>query len=284
MTLRLPATAVGIGLRRPHLAELAALPDPPVDFFELAPENWIGVGGAPGRLLAALLERRPVALHGLSLSLAGPDPLDRELLARSREFADRHRAALHSDHLAATSVEGQLYELLPVPFAEATVRHAAARIAAAQDCLGRRIAVENISYYLGLGGELSELEFLRAVLEEADCELLLDLNNVHVNAANHGYDPYAFIAGLPAERIAGYHLAGHFREGAGLLIDTHGAPVPEPVWTLFAWTVARVGPRPTVIERDFNLPPPATLFAEAARARSILLEAEAAPSAESAGA
>lgn len=275
MRAALPATAVGIGLRRPHLSALLALSEGGPDFLELAPENWIGVGGRYGRALGILAERYPLAGHGLSLSLGGPDPLDRELLADLREFLHARAVALYSEHLAATSVDGaQLYDLMPLPFSEEAARHAAARIGAVQDALGRRIAIENISYYAPLGGPLGEAEFLAAVLAEADCDLLLDVNNVYVNSINHGGDPRAFIARLPAERVAYYHLAGHDRHSPELLVDTHGAPVPEPVWDLFEWTCRRLGPRPTVIERDFRLPPLAELLAEAARARAILEEAE----------
>jgi uncharacterized protein (UPF0276 family) len=271
MRAALPATAVGIGLRRPHLSALLALSEGGPDFLELAPENWIGVGGRYGRALGILAERYPLVGHGLSLSLGGPDPLDRELLADLREFLRARTVALYSEHLAATSVDGaQLYDLMPLPFSEEAARHAAARIRAVQDALGRRIAIENISYYAQLGGPLGEDEFLAAVLAEADCDLLLDVNNVYVNSVNHGGDPRAFIARLPAERVAYYHLAGHDRHSPQLLVDTHGAPVPEPVWDLFEWTCRRLGPRPTVIERDFRLPPLEELLAEAARARAIL--------------
>ncbi len=274
MRAALPATAVGIGLRRPHLPALLDLSGEVPDFLELAPENWIGVGGRWGRGLKALGERFPIVAHGLSLSLGGPDPLDQALLRDLRDFLEAHSVRLYSEHLAATAAEGaQLYDLMPLPFSEEAVAHAADRIAAVQDVLGRRIAIENISYYASLGGELSELEFLRAVLAEADCDLLLDVNNVLVNSVNHGYDPRAFIAALPAERVAYYHLAGHFREADDLLVDTHGAPVPEPVWSLFAWTCRRIGPRPTVIERDFRLPPLPELLREASRARAILEDA-----------
>lgn len=271
MRAALPATAVGIGLRRPHLSSLLALSEGGPDFLELAPENWIGVGGRWGRGLAALGERYPLVCHGLSLSLGGPDPLDSTLLAAVGGFLQEHDVRLYSEHLAATSAEGaQLYDLMPLPFTAEVVAHTAARIRAVQDALGRRIAIENISYYGALSGELSEAAFLSAVLAEADCDLLLDVNNVYVNSINHGYDPRAFIAALPAERVVYYHLAGHYRQAENLLVDTHGAAVPEPVWALFEWTCETIGPRPTVIERDFHLPPLSDLLAEAARARSIL--------------
>ena len=169
-----------------------------VDFFEIAPENWIGVGGALGRTLRAFTESHPFVCHGLSLSLGGPAPLDETLLVRIRRFMDAHGISRYSEHLSWCADDGHLYDLLPIPFTGEAVRHVAARIRQAQDILGRRIAVENSSYYAAPGAEMSELDFIRAVLEEADCELLLDVNNIHVNSVNHGYDAGAFLDAMPA--------------------------------------------------------------------------------------
>jgi len=259
----------GLGLRRALLPELLAMPAAAVDFLECAPDNWIGVGGAYGDGLAQLAERFPLACHGLSLSLGGPGPLDLELLRRTRQFLDRHRVGLFSEHLSYCADDGQLYDLLPLPFTDEAVRHVAARIRQAQDVLGRRIAVENISYYAAPYQALSEIEFLRAVLAEADCDLLLDVNNLVVNACNHGYDAADFLARVPAERVACIHVAGHYDEAPDLKIDTHGASVQPPVWNLLEQAYAHCGVVPTLLERDFNLPPLAELLAEVEHIRTL---------------
>lgn len=270
MSPRFPLEGSGLGLRRALLGPLQDLPAPPaVDFFEIAPENWIGVGGQPGRALRALTERHPFVCHGLSLSLGGPAPLDEDLLHRVRDFLDAHRVRCYSEHLSYCTDDAQLYDLMPIPFTEAAVHRVAARIRRAQDIVGRRIAVENVSYYAIPGAEMSELEFVNAVLAEADCDLLLDVNNVYVNSINHGYDPDAYIAGLPLERVAYLHVAGHYVEAPDLIVDTHGAAVADPVWALLDRTYRRLGPVPTLLERDFNFPPLAELLDEVARVRAL---------------
>ncbi len=261
--LRAPATAsAGLGLRRSLLDALKAAPAGAFDFLECAPDNWIGVGGRLGDALAELSQRHPLTCHGLSLSLGGPAALDVAFLRRTRDFLDQHRVALYSEHLSWCSDDGHLYELLPLPFTDEAVRHVAARIRQAQDILGRRIAVENASYYAVPAADMDEASFITAVLEEADCDLLLDINNVHVNAINHGYDAQAFLARLPSQRIASYHVAGHHDEADGLKIDTHGMPVKPDVWQLLATSHALHGVRPTLLERDFNFPPLPELLQE----------------------
>lgn len=262
MTLPLPSNAAGLGLRRGLIDELLAMPAGAIDFLEVSPDNWIGVGGAHGAALRRLSERHPLTCHGLSLSLGGPDPLDRTLLAQTRAFLDLHQVQLYSEHLSYCAAGGHVYDLLPLPFTAEAVHHIAGRIAQVQDMLGRRIAVENISYYAVAGADMSEIDFINAVLAEADCDLLLDVNNVYVNACNHGYDADTFIAGLPAERIVCLHVAGHLDEAPDLKIDTHGSAVIDPVWELLARTYARIGARPTLLERDFNFPPYAELQGE----------------------
>jgi len=251
----LPAAATGLGLRRALLQTLRDAPAGDLDFLECAPENWIGVGGPAGDVLADLAQRYPLSCHGLSLSLGSTAPLDTHLLEQVGRFLDQHRVPLYSEHLSYCSDDGHLYDLLPIPFTDEAVHHTAARIARVQDLLGRRIAVENVSYYLAPEPAMDELAFTNAVLAEADCDLLLDVNNVYVNACNHGYDADAFIAGLPAERIVCLHVAGHLDEAEDLKIDTHGSAVIDPVWDLLARTYARLGARPTLLERDFNFPP-----------------------------
>ncbi|NCT67985.1 MAG: DUF692 domain-containing protein [Rhodanobacteraceae bacterium] len=264
----------GLGLRRALLGPLQARADADgddarIDFFEIAPENWIGVGGRLGRALRELTERHAFVCHGLSLSLGGPAPLDATLLAQVRRLLDAHGIALYSEHLSWCTDDGHLYDLLPIPFTAEAVRHVAARVRQAQDLLGRRIAVENVSYYAAPGQQMREIDFLNAVLAEADCDLLLDINNVHVNSINHGYDAHAFVDALPGERIAWIHVAGHHVEAPDLLIDTHGAPVVEPVWALLAHAYRRFGVRPTLVERDFNFPPLDELLAEVAQVRAL---------------
>lgn len=257
-----PVSGVGLGLRRSMMDELMADPPWAVDFMEVAPENWIGVGGALGRKFCWFTDRFPFVTHGLSLSLGGPAPLDETFLERARQFLDTHGIRFYTEHLSYTSDDGHLYDLMPIPFTEEAVRHVAGRIRRAMEILERPIAVENVSYYAAPGRELDEIRFLGAVLEEADCGLLLDVNNVYVNSINHGYDADEFIAALPAQRIVYLHVAGHYVEAEDLRVDTHGADVADPVWGLLDRTYARFGPIPTLLERDFNIPPIAKLNRE----------------------
>ena len=269
MAEALPARAAGLGLRRALLDALIEAPAGAFDFLECAPDNWIGVGGRAGERFAALASRHPLACHGLSLSLGGPDPLDTCFLRQTRDFLDRHDVVLYSEHLSYCSAGGHLYDLLPLPFTEDAVHHVAARIRQVQDALGRRIAVENVSYYAAPWQAMPEADFVNTVLAEAGCDLLLDVNNVFVNAVNHGYDARAFIDALPGARIASYHVAGHYDEADDLKIDTHGAAVKDDVWSLLAHAYRAHGVRPTLLERDFNFPPLPELLAELARVRQL---------------
>jgi uncharacterized protein (UPF0276 family) len=265
---RLPANAAGLGLRRALLGPLQDAAPGAFDFLECAPDNWIGVGGRQGAALSALAERHPLVCHGLSLSLGGIAPLDATYLQRIRRFLDAHRVPLFSEHLSWCADDGQLYDLLPLPFTDEAVHHVAGRIRQVQDALGRRIAVENVSYYAAPHQAMAEIDFLNAVLAEADCDLLLDVNNVYVNAINHRYDAQAFLAALPGERIAYLHVAGHYDEADDLKVDTHGAAVKDDVWALLDATYARFGVRPTLLERDFHFPPFAELLGEVAAIRA----------------
>ena len=265
----LPRICAGLGLRRPLLDQLIEAPPGAFDFLECAPDNWIGVGGMLAAKLQSLSSRHPLSCHGLSLSLGGPDPLDMAFLRQTRDFLDRHGAVLYSEHLSYCSADGHLYDLLPLPFTDEAVHHVAARIREVQDMLGRRIAIENVSYYAAPYQALSEIDFIDAVLREADCDLLLDVNNVYVNAINHGYDARTFIDAMPTDRIASLHVAGHFDEADDLKIDTHGAAVKDGVWKLLAHAYRRHGVRPTLLERDFNFPPLSVLLAEVQRIRDL---------------
>jgi uncharacterized protein (UPF0276 family) len=262
----------GLGLRRALLGPLQAYlrdTDAAVDFLEIAPENWIGVGGRLGRALRELTERHPFVCHGLSLSLGGPAPLDETLLKRIRRLLDTHGIAIYSEHLSYCSDDGHLYDLMPIPFTEEAVHWVAARIRHVQAVLGQRIAIENVSYYAAPGQQMREIDFVNAVLAEADCDLLLDVNNIHVNSINHGYDADAFLDALPGERIAYIHIAGHYVEAPDLLVDTHGAPIIAPVWQLLERAYRNFGVRPTLVERDFNFPPLAELVAEVETIRQL---------------
>lgn len=264
-----PVTGAGLGLRRGLLTALESAHAGAIDFMEVAPENWIGVGGRLGHRFRSFTERYPFSAHGLSLSIGGPEPLDETFLIKLRRFLDDHGIASYSEHLSYCSDHGHLYDLMPMPFTEAAVRHCAARIRQTQEVLGRRIAIENISFYTPLDGDMSEREFLLAVLREADCDLLLDVNNVHVNSVNHRYDPCDFIRAMPADRVSQFHIAGHYNEAPDLIVDTHGAAVIEPVFDLLVEAYRCFGAKPTLLERDFNFPPIVELIAELDRIRVL---------------
>ena len=247
-------TGAGIGLRRVMAKELVEEIPAEINFFELAPENWIGLGGRLGRQLKEISLERPIIAHGLSLSIGGPAPLDEDLVHAIKDFIRTHNITIYSEHLSYTNDGGQLYDLLPMPFTEEAVLYTADRVKRVQDILGHQIALENVSYYLSPKTDFSEVEFVKAVIEEADCGLLLDVNNVYVNSINHGYDPIEYIKQLPLDRVTYLHVAGHYVEDDGLIVDTHGADVISPVWELLSVTYQLLGDVPTLLERDFNIP------------------------------
>lgn len=275
MTEQWPRGA-GLGFRRELLPELeAGVPDA-VGFFELAPENWAGMGGRSARQLRAFTERYPFVCHGLSLSLGGMLPLDVDLLKQTRAFMASHGIRLYTEHLSWSNDAGQLYDLLPLPCTHEAVRWTAARIRQAQDVLGMRIGIENASTYVAPpGAEMSEAEFIRAVVDEADCLLHLDVNNILVNARNFGFDPLSFLHQLPLDRACYIHVAGHHTEPDGLVIDTHGAGVIIDVWNLLEAAYRRAGVLPTCLERDFNFPPLAELGLEVAQIARLQAQAGA---------
>lgn len=259
----------GLGLRRAFIGPLTEQVPDSVDFYEIAPENWIRIGGKLGKQLRSLTERFPFVCHGLSLSLGGPAPLDETFLVELKDFLDQHRIRLYSEHLSYCGDDGHLYDLMPIPFTADAVKYVAQRIVRAQEILERRIAIENISYYAAPGKELEEIDFLNAVLEEADCDLLLDVNNIYVNSVNHGYDAEAFLNTIPAHRIAYGHVAGHYVESVDFLVDTHGATVVDPVWRLLRLAYEKFGVFPTLLERDFNIPRLSELLTEVRRIRAL---------------
>lgn len=265
-----PVQGAGLGLRRALLGPLRDYTEPlTVDFWEIAPENWINVGGAFGRQFRAYTERYPFVCHGLSLSLGGPSPLDETFLRKVRRLMDEHQIRAYSEHLSYCTDDGHLYDLMPIPFTEEAIKHVVERILRTQDIIGRKIAIENVSYYAAPGKEMEEIEFINAILKQADCNLLLDVNNIYVNSVNHRYDPVEFLAALPGERVTYVHVAGHYNEADDLLVDTHGSAVIQNVWHLLEKAYALFGPMPTLLERDFNIPPVAELLGELDQIRVI---------------
>jgi uncharacterized protein len=269
-----PVAGAGLGLRRPIADKLKAVPEGEIDFMEIAPENWIHVGGALGKKLRWFTERYPFVLHGLSLSIGSPAPLDEQLVRDIGAFMAEHGIGTYSEHLSYCGDDGHLYDLMPIPFTGDAVRYVAGRVRRVQDMLGRRIALENVSYYAPADTEMDEADFLLAVLGEADCDLMLDINNIVVNSINHRYDAREFMLRMPADRIRYFHLAGHYVQAEDLRIDTHGAPVGDQAWALLADAYAHFGIVPTLLERDFNFPPIDDLLAELHRIRALQAEAE----------
>jgi uncharacterized protein (UPF0276 family) len=259
----------GLGLRRSFLTEIVENPPKEVDFYEVAPENWITIGGKLGKQFRAMTERFDFVCHGLSLSIGSPDPLDEKFVRDVKNFMAEHQIKFYSEHLSYCSNEGHLYDLMPMPFTLEAVSHVAARIRRVQDILEQRIAIENISYYAAPGQEMSEIDFFNAVVEEADCDVLIDINNIYVNSVNHGYDAEAFLKTIPADRIAYAHIAGHYVEAEDFLVDTHGADIIDPVWKLLGKAYELYGVFPTLLERDFNIPPLEELAKEVRTIRLI---------------
>lgn len=257
----------GLGLRRGLVDTLSGLQDGDVDFMEVAPENWIGVGGQYARQLRMFSERCPITLHGLSLNIGGPEPLDLALIHNIKAFIQEHQCPIYSEHLSYCGDSGHLYDLMPIPFKRDAVTYVADRVQQVQDILGQRIVLENVSYYAAPSQEMPEIEFINAVLERADCELLLDVNNIYVNSINHGYDAIEFLHALPGHRASYMHIAGHYVEAEDLRVDTHGAAIIDPVWDLLAESYRAFGVKPTLVERDFNFPPLAELVAEVNQVR-----------------
>lgn len=267
--LRPPPLGYGLGLRTDHY-ETIVNEWPAVDWFEILSENYMVDGGQPLHYLDHIREHYPLVMHGVSLSIGGTDPLNRDYLRDLKALADRVQPAWISDHLCWTGVHGtNLHDLLPLPYNEETVSHVADRIARVQDFLKRRILIENVSSYLSYrASTLTEWEFLSAIAERADCLILLDVNNIYVSSFNHGFDPLAFIDGVPADRVCQFHLAGHTHKG-NVIIDTHDHPIVDPVWRLYEHAVRRFGPVSTMIERDDHIPPLAELLAELDHARKL---------------
>jgi len=267
--LTAPPLGFGLGLRTQHYEAILA-ERPAIDWLEIISENYLVPGGRPLDYLDRIRADYPMAMHGVSLSIGSDDPLDRDYLRRIAALAKRVEPAWISDHLCWTGVGGRnMHDLLPLPYDEATLDHVVERIGQVQDALGRRLVLENVSSYVTYRrSTMPEWEFLAAVARRADCLILLDVNNIHVSAFNHDFDPLAYLDAIPAERVQQIHLAGHEDNGSHL-IDTHDHPVIDPVWRLYGEAIRRCGPVSTMIERDDNIPPLGELVAELAQARAI---------------
>jgi hypothetical protein len=248
-------SGVGLGFRRDLADDLIELTEKKPSFVEFAPENWMGMGGYWRKKLIQIVDRYPIIFHGLSLSIGSPDPLDWEFLRELKSFMNEFPVQIYSEHLSFTKAQNaHLFDLLPIPFREDAVRHVVNRIKQIQDYLERPIAIENVSYYTEVAAEMEEADFIRTIVQEAGCKLLLDVNNVYVNAFNHGYDAKEFIQKLPLDQVVYIHMAGHEKVQPDLIIDTHGQPIIDPVYELFDWTTSILHPVPVLLERDFNIP------------------------------
>ncbi|MFK5951145.1 MAG: DUF692 domain-containing protein [Methylococcales bacterium] len=259
----------GLGLRRSFLTEIIKTPPKNISFYEVAPENWMTLGGKLGKQFRAMTEQFDFICHGLSLSIGSTDPLDEKFVKAVKDFMHQHQIKFYSEHLSYCSHQGHLYDLMPIPFTSDAVTHVAKRIQRVQDILEQKIAIENVSYYAAPGQEMDEIDFFNAVIEEADCDVLIDINNIYVNSVNHNYDAETFLRAIPASRIAYAHIAGHYVEANDFLIDTHGADVIDPVWTLLAKAYELYGVFPTLLERDFNIPSLNILLKEVDTIQSI---------------
>jgi len=269
-----PVEGAGLGLRRSFISPLADEVPSQIDFMEVAPENWIDVGGKLRRQFQKISEQIPIVCHGLSLNIGGQAPLDEAFIHRVKEFLDLYNIPVYSEHLSYCADEGHLYDLMPIPFTEEAMYYVSERIMRVQDIIGRRVAMENVSYYAAVGKDIEEIEFVNAVLKEADCLFQIDINNIYVNSINHCYDAEDFLKALPGERITYAHIAGHYVESEDLRVDSHGVDVIEPVWQLLDVAYKHFGVIPTLLERDFNIPPLNILLKEVETIRHYQIKHE----------
>lgn len=261
---------IGLGLRRDFASEMLGGDILSPHFIELAPENWMNMGGYYKRQLNQAAEKYPITAHGLSLSIGSPEDLDMQFIQDVKEFLNEYRVQVYSEHLSFSKAENaHLYDLLPIPFREDAIKHVVKRIKLVQEILERKIAIENVSYYTPVAAEMDEATFIRTIVEESGCELLLDVNNVYVNAFNHQYDAKLFIDQMPLDQVAYIHMAGHEQVEPDLIIDTHGQPIIDPVYELFEYTVQKIEAVPVLLERDFNIPELKELQEEMQRMDSI---------------
>ena len=260
---------VGLGLRREMIGSLVDNIPKEVDFWEVAPENWIPLGGKYQQQLSAFTQKTDFVTHGLSLSIGSPEPLDVDFVRQVKSFVEQHEIMFYSEHLSYCSGEGHLYDLMPIPFTKEAVDYVSNRIQQVQDIMQAPLVIENVSYYAAPGQEMSELEFTLEILKKSGCLMLLDVNNIYVNKVNHGYDAEGFIKAIPTEKIVYGHVAGHYNEAEDLIVDTHGAEVIQPVWDLLEYAYSVHGVFPTLLERDFNIPPIGDLLMEVEKIRQL---------------
>lgn len=262
---------VGIGFRKEIAEELLNLPpDNRPDFVEFAPENWMDIGGYWKEVLGLIAAKYPITTHGLSLSIGSPGELDLPFLKKLKSFFDETPVVLYSEHLSYSKCDNaHLFDLMPIPFRKDAVRHIVDRIQQVQDVLQRPIALENVSYYTPVDPEMDEASFISDIVNRSGCGLLLDVNNVYVNAFNHNYDAKNFLSNLPLDKVMYMHMAGHLQVDETTIIDTHGMPIIDAVFELFDWVLPKVNPVPVLLERDFNLPPMEELMAEHKRLKDI---------------
>lgn len=261
---------IGLGYRRDFAEEFLPGGSVQPDFVELAPENWMNLGGYWKKQIGQIADRFPILCHGLSLSIGSPDPLDMDFLKKLKAFLDQYRVQIYSEHLSFSKCDNaHLYDLLPIPFRKDAAKHIVQKIKQVQDYLERPLVLENVSYYTSVAAEITEEEFINYIVRESGCQLLLDVNNVFVNAFNHGYDADKFISKLPLDRVAYIHMAGHEQVEEDLIIDTHGEAIIDPVFDLFEQTIEKIDPVPVLLERDFNIPEMDELNVEMNRLRVI---------------
>ncbi len=261
---------IGLGFRRDIAEDLLETQGFAPAFIELAPENWMDIGGYWKNVLDRAAARFPIICHGLSLSIGSPDPLDFSFLKRLRDFLDAYDVEIYSEHLSySKAANAHLFDLLPIPFRMDAVNHIVDRIQTVQDFLKRPIALENVSYYTPVAAEMDEATFISEIVTRSGCKMLLDVNNIYVNAFNHGYNADDFLSAIPLEQVAYIHMAGHEQVAEDLIIDTHGHPIIDPVYQLFEKTVGMINPVPVLLERDFNIPTLAELNAEMQQLKNI---------------
>ena len=246
---------VGLGFRREIATKMIEWDRDVLSFIELAPENWMGMGGHWRQVLDQAAQRYPITCHGLSLSIGGPDPLNHDFINRIKFFLDEYNIDTYSEHLSYSQCDNaHLYDLLPIPFTREAIDHIVPRIVEVQDILKRPLILENVSYYAQVEAEMNEHEFISEIVRQSGCKMLLDVNNVYVNAFNHQYDPREFIDALPLNQVDYIHIAGHEKVSAELIIDTHGSPIIDPVFELLEYTLPKISPCRILLERDFNIP------------------------------
>ncbi len=262
--------SIGIGFRKEFADEFIDNKDFSPDFIEFAPENWIDMGGYWRKILDKVTEKYPAICHGLSLSIGSAEELDMNFLKKLKKFLNEYNIDMYSEHLSYTKAENaHLYDLLPIPFREDAVKHVVKRIKQVQDFLERPLIIENVSYYTPVAAQMSEHEFINSIVSESGCLMLLDVNNVYVNAFNHNYDTKAFVDAMPLDKVAYIHMAGHTKVAPDMIIDTHGEAIIDPVYELFDYTVSKINPVPVLLERDFNIPETEELISEMKKLKKI---------------